>query len=159
MFQSILVAPTKFGRGRTPERSMESQMDQERFETSLKETVLVIDNDPAVGRIVELALERSGYRVMLVHDAEVGLRLAEEHRGQLDLLITDLIMPGMNGRRVAELICAEDAMVRVLFISGYTEDLLEEEDADVEDAAFLRKPFTAKQLIAKVREVIHPEKA
>ncbi len=134
-------------------------MDTNSFDTSDKESVLVIDNDAVVGRLVQQALRGSGYEVLLVDDANDGLELAKQQRGKLDLLITDLIMPGMNGRVLAEMICAEDPMLRVLFISGYSADLLEEEDADVEGAAFLAKPFSMKELVAKVREVIHPERA
>jgi len=132
-------------------------MEFEGANASQKETVLVVEDDCAVNFVVTEALTRAGYEVLMVDHVEQALTTAEEHRGHLDLVITDLIMPGMNGRKVAELICAADPSVRVLFMSGYTEDLLEEEDADVEDAPFIAKPFTIDQLLRKVEEVIHPE--
>jgi CheY-like chemotaxis protein len=78
----------------------------------------------------------------------------DEHGQLIDLLLTDVMMPGMNGRELAELLLARRPSLRVLFMSGYAEDVLASDVGLVPGAAFLGKPFKPKVLVAKVREVL-----
>jgi CheY-like chemotaxis protein len=112
-----------------------------------RETVLLVEDDPLVRELAATALDLHGYRVLSAASPEDALRIAREEPGPLDLLVTDVIMPGMDGRRLA----AEVRRVRpieVLFVSGYTADRLEE------GARFLQKPFTPGLLARAVREAL-----
>jgi two-component system cell cycle sensor histidine kinase/response regulator CckA len=85
---------------------------------------------------------------------EEALRLSRQHEGRIDLLVTDVIMPGMNGAELAGQICAGRKSCRVLFISGYTDDSLQRYGVLEPAAGFLQKPFTPNSLMEKVRLVM-----
>lgn len=122
---------------------------------SHSERILVIEDDDDVRKVVRAALKSKGYEILEATNVDQAIDLATSNCGHLDLVLTDLIMPGLNGRKIAQRITERDPKVHVLFMSGYTEDLLEEEDADIEGAAFIGKPFTLENLLKKVEEVIH----
>lgn len=118
------------------------------------ETILLAEDDPLVRKFVTKIFTEINYTVLAASSPEEAIRLAGEHRGEIHLLLTDLIMPGMNGRDLAEKIRASRPGIRHLYMSGYTgeaaprRDLLEEEDQ------FIAKPFTAADLSAKVRTAL-----
>jgi CheY-like chemotaxis protein len=118
------------------------------------EVILLAEDEPVVRKLTATILTRLGYRVLVAEDGTAALTLARAHEGRIDLLLTDVVMPSMNGRELAERIVAERPGTPVLFMSGYTEDpTLKQAIAD-ERVAFLDKPFTAAQLSARVRDVM-----
>lgn len=117
-------------------------------------TVLLAEDDDAVRAIARETLERAGYRVLAAADGSAALALASQHEGTIDLLLTDVIMPGMNGRELAATLTRRRPEIRVLFASGYTDNVLAGQDALAPGVTLLDKPFTPAELEAKVREVL-----
>jgi DNA-binding response OmpR family regulator len=116
--------------------------------------VLVVEDDHAVRAIARTALTRQGHHVLTAGDAAEALAVARAHPGPIHLLLTDVVMPGMGGRELAERVVAERRGVRVLFMSGYTEDEVLHRGVSAEAMAFLPKPFTPEELAARVRAVL-----
>ncbi|XYI03474.1 ATP-binding protein [Sorangium sp. So ce1128] len=118
------------------------------------ETVLVVEDDDAVRKLIVEVLERRGYGVVSAASAEEALAvLALEGLDAVDLLLTDLVMPGMNGRELAERALAMHPRARVLYMSGYADDVFAGAEPDGE-RALLQKPFTPDTLAHRVREVL-----
>jgi PAS domain S-box-containing protein len=118
------------------------------------ETILLVEDEEMIRRLVRDVLTRSGYTV---YDAPAGapaLELLRGHDGEIDLLLTDVVMPGMSGPALARIATDERPSLRVLFTSGYTNE--PEQIAGALDSAFLGKPFSPQALVAKVREVLEP---
>ncbi len=118
------------------------------------ETILVVDDDPSVLQVASKVLRRGGYEVVEAGGGEQALRLTEERNGRIDLLLTDVVMPGMSGRELAERLSARYPAVRLLFMSAYTEDEVILQGVRVAEVNFIAKPFTVEGLRSKVREVI-----
>jgi two-component system cell cycle sensor histidine kinase/response regulator CckA len=118
------------------------------------ETVLIVEDDAAVRSIARAALTRRGYRVLTAGDAAEALAITRAFPGPIHLLLTDVVMPGMGGRELAEHVVAERAGLRVLFMSGYTEDEVLHRGVSAEAMAFLPKPFTPETLASRVRAVL-----
>ncbi len=118
------------------------------------ETVLVVEDEDAVRRIVQVALESAGYRVVQARNGPEALDAARKHAGTIDLVVTDVVMPGMSGRELAEKILKERPAVRLLFMSGYTDDATVRHGIVESRVAFLQKPFSPRALARKVREVL-----
>jgi PAS domain S-box-containing protein len=117
-------------------------------------TILLAEDDDAVRAIAREALERAGYHVLAAPDGASALALAEGHIGTIDILVTDVIMPGMNGRELAETLGALRPGLPVLFASGYTDNVLADQGALPPGVALLDKPFTPAALTAKVAAVL-----
>jgi PAS domain S-box-containing protein len=117
-------------------------------------TILLAEDDEAVRAIARETLERAGYRVLAAADGSTALAMASAHEGTIDLLLTDVIMPGMNGRELAATLTRRRPGIRVLFASGYTDNVLEGQDALAPGVTLLDKPFTPADLAAKVRDVL-----
>jgi two-component system cell cycle sensor histidine kinase/response regulator CckA len=117
-------------------------------------TILVAEDSEGVRRLVVHVLTRCGYAVLEAATGEEALAIAERHGGPIRLLVTDVVLPGLNGREVAERLQVERKGLRVLFMSGYNEDAVLA--AGVRQAAvdFLDKPFTPRQLEEKVEELL-----
>ncbi|HET6231882.1 MAG TPA: PAS domain S-box protein, partial [Longimicrobiaceae bacterium] len=120
------------------------------------ETVLLVEDEPSVRSLARRILERSGYRVLTASDGPHALSLSAAHDGPVDLLVTDVVMPGMSGRELAERLVPARPDMRVLYMSGYTDDALLQHGVLQEGVAFLEKPFTPATLAAKAAEVLHP---
>jgi CheY-like chemotaxis protein len=125
--------------------------------TGGSETILLVEDEESVRELVRDTLTNKGYRVMEAKNGEAGLRVSEEHQGAIDMLITDVVMPGMSGRELAKRVSAARPDVKVLFLSGYTEDAIIHEGVLEPGTAFLQKPFTLQVLSRKVREVLRAE--
>ncbi|MHB1012918.1 MAG: ATP-binding protein [Desulfobacteria bacterium] len=118
------------------------------------ETVLVVEDESSVQGVIERVLSGNGYRVLLAGEGSEALRVSGEHEGPIDLLITDVVMPGMGGREVASRLKTTRPGLRVLFISGYTENAISHHGVLDAGLAFLQKPFMSDALLRKVREVL-----
>ena len=121
------------------------------------ETILLVDDEDTVRRFSARVLIKHGFHVVSAGSAQEALDAAHARGDSIDLLMTDVMMPGMNGRQLAELLLARKPSLRVLFISGYAEDVLATSVGFVPGAAFLGKPFKPKALVTKVREVLGME--
>jgi two-component system cell cycle sensor histidine kinase/response regulator CckA len=116
--------------------------------------VLLVEEQARLRRVVSVMLKSSGYKVLAVESPEKGLQAVREHTGPIELLITDVILPGMNGRALAEEILKMRPETKVLFVSGYTENALIL-DGQLDLAInFLAKPFTVEALGRKMREIL-----
>ena len=118
------------------------------------ETLLLVEDEEAVRQLAVTVLTKLGYSVLEAPDAATAIGVFEEYRGPLDLLVTDVILPGLSGPRLAERLRAIRPALRVLFVSGYTEEELDRAKAPTADTAFLAKPYTAASLAHKVRDVL-----
>jgi two-component system cell cycle sensor histidine kinase/response regulator CckA len=112
------------------------------------ETILLVEDEDPVRRVVETMLKRHGYQVIASASAKDAVAAAEQHRGVIHLLITDIMMPGMTGRKMAEVLTARRPEMKVLYVSGYGDAKAED------DAHFLQKPFSTEELANKIREVL-----
>ena len=118
------------------------------------ETVLLVEDEPVILGLAARMLRRQGYRVLAAPSPADALRLAELHDGPIDLLVTDVVMPGSNGRDLAEAVARLRPGIRELFMSGYTADVIANHGVLDGGTAFLQKPFTPRQLASAVREVL-----
>jgi len=121
------------------------------------ETVLLVEDEPAILKMAELILVNQGYHVLTAGATADALNLAREHAGAIDLLITDVIMPDMNGRDLAIALMAFCPNLRPLFMSGYTSDVIAHHGILADGVHFIQKPFSMHQLAGKVREVLDQE--
>jgi nitrogen-specific signal transduction histidine kinase len=118
------------------------------------ETVLLTEDEDAVRALAKLVLQRNGYRVLEARHGGEALLLCEQTQEVIDLLVTDVVMPNMNGRQVAERLKTIRPEMKVLFLSGYTDDAIVRHGVLDANMHFLQKPFTAEGLAQKVRTVL-----
>jgi CheY-like chemotaxis protein len=118
------------------------------------ETVLLVEDEEVVRGLARTILTMHGYRVLEAREGGEALRICEGHAGSIHLLLTDVIMPGMSGRQVADRVQALRPEVRVLYMSGYTDDAVLRHGVLAAEMAFLPKPFTPEGMARKVREVL-----
>jgi CheY-like chemotaxis protein len=123
-------------------------------ETRGEETVLLVEDESAVRAFIAKVLCRRGYRVIEAADGDQAIDTAHGHAGVIHLLVTDLVMPGMTGRELARFMTHERPGLRVLFISGYSEERVEQRGSESVSEAFLQKPFTPVALARQVRQVL-----
>jgi len=119
------------------------------------ETVLLVEDEDSVRELVKVTLSSRGYNVLEAENGESGLRLASESKDPIDILVTDVMMPGIGGRELAKKLLALRPGLKVLYLSGYTEDAVVTQGALGPGTAFLQKPFTLQNLAKKVREVLN----
>ena len=117
-------------------------------------TILLVEDEDAVRAVAESALRRRGFTVIAARDGEEALALADAHDAPLDLLLTDVVMPGMSGPQLADCLRVRQPELRVLFASGYTDDEQVLRGVATDELAFLPKPFTPEQLAARVNAVL-----
>jgi PAS domain S-box-containing protein len=121
------------------------------------ETILLVEDEDAVRSVIFMALRQAGYTVLEASRGREAIRIAAEHREQIHLLITDVIMPEMGGRQLVEHLVATRPNLKVLYLSGHTDDAVVRHGVSEADVAFLQKPFTITALTSKVREVLNAE--
>lgn len=123
------------------------------------ETVLVVEDNDSVRELATIMLKRLGYKVLQASNGEEAFLSAEKYKGKIDLLMTDVVMPEMNGRELAERMHAFQPGVKVLFTSGYTEDVIVHHGVLEGDLQFIAKPYSLSALAQKIREILdHPNR-
>ncbi|HET7378793.1 MAG TPA: ATP-binding protein, partial [Gaiellales bacterium] len=118
------------------------------------ETILVVEDAAPLRAVAKQVLERQGYTVLEAPDGATALRVAEQYHGTIHLVLTDVVMPGLSGREVAEALTRLRPEIQVLYASGYTDDSVVRHGILESGMAFLQKPFTPDGLSRKVREVL-----
>lgn len=117
-------------------------------------TILVVEDEESVRRVASRLLRRLGYSPIVASSGGDALVLAERHEGTIDVLLTDVVMPHMNGRELAERLTAERPGLKVLFTSGYSENVIAQHGVLDETVHFLSKPYTMNSLATRLREVL-----
>ncbi len=119
-------------------------------------TILVVDDEPALVALVRTMLWRAGYQVLEASSGEEALRIAAEAKPPINVLLTDIMMPEMNGYELADRIRGMSADVKVLFMSGYRDRIIfESTGVEVAELPLIRKPFTQYTLVTKITEVLN----
>ncbi len=118
------------------------------------ETVMLIEDEPMVRRLAKKILLMHGYKVIEQKSGGLAIAYFDEHNPAIDLLITDVIMPGMNGRELQEKLQEKLPGLKALFMSGYTENVIAHHGVLDEGTEFIQKPFSIVSLTQKVREVL-----
>lgn len=118
------------------------------------ETILLVEDEKAILNMTKALLERQGYNVLAANDHVEALRFAEEHAGRIDLLMTDVVMPEINGKELAQMLLTRHAGLRVLFMSGYTASVISNQGVLEHGIHFIQKPFTLRDLAAAVRKAL-----
>ena len=118
------------------------------------ETVLIVEDEGILRNLCVQILERLGYKVLQARDGAKAIAEAQGYGDRIDLLLTDVVMPGMNGSELATQLVLHHPEMKVLFTSGYTEDVISHHGVLAEGVSFIGKPYTPSALARKVREVI-----
>ncbi len=122
--------------------------------TGGSETILLVEDAEALRALAREVLERAGYMVLAASDGSEAVRMAEQRKTPIHLLLTDVVMPGMSGREVAEQLKRHRPEIKVVYMSGYTDNAIVHHGVLEEGVAFLPKPFTGKSLVRRVRQVL-----
>jgi CheY-like chemotaxis protein len=118
------------------------------------ETILLVEDNESVRHMARRTLDRYGYRVLEAKDGEEAVRVSEEHEGTIHLMLTDVVMPGMSGRELAEKLQSERLKMKVLYMSGYMDNAIVHHGILEPGTNFIHKPFTPESLARKVQEVL-----
>jgi PAS domain S-box-containing protein len=131
---------------------------QSREKPQGSEMILLVEDAEPLRKLAQAFLESNGFRVLSAPNGEAALEIAARHPGAFDLLLTDVVMPGMNGRVLAEQLSMRQPGLKVLFMSGYTDSFIAGHGVLQQGTNLLHKPFTEEILISKVREVLDSAK-
>jgi two-component system cell cycle sensor histidine kinase/response regulator CckA len=123
------------------------------------ETILLVEDADALRKLTHMLLEQHGYRVLVAENGAAALQLVEQKPERINLLLTDVIMPGLNGRALAERLQLRQPGLKVLYMSGYTDDAIVDHGVLAAGTHLLHKPFSEESLIHKVREVLDADTA
>ncbi len=119
------------------------------------ETILLVEDEECVRQLIRETLELKGYKILEADSGDAALRIATSQTGRIDLVITDMILPGMSGQELAKRLMECYPSARILFVSGYTEEAIIHQGMLDEGTAFLQKPFRLQELARKVRQVLN----
>ena len=119
-----------------------------------RETILVVEDERMLRELICHMLEMKGYEVLSAESGNAALELCQTRAGSIDLLLTDVVMPGRSGGQLARFLSARYPHFKILFMSGYTEDAIVRHGVSTHTAHFLPKPFSQAELARKVREVL-----
>ena len=119
------------------------------------ETILLVEDEESVRQLVREVLQSKGYKVLEADRGDTALRIAAAHAGRIDLLISDIVLPGMAGQELGKQLLANNPVTKVLYLSGYTEEAVVHQGMLDAGAAFLQKPFMLQALARKVRDVLN----
>ncbi|NWH03781.1 response regulator [Desulfobacter latus] len=132
--------------------------NSDKFNQEGDETILLVEDEPSILKMTRMMLERTGYKVLAAGTPEEAIALAREHAGEIDLLMTDVVMPEMNGRDLAKNLRLLYPNLNLLFMSGYTANVIAHHGVLDEGVQFIQKPFAKQDLVIKVREVLDEAK-
>jgi len=118
------------------------------------ETILVVEDEPAILAMVTRTLKRRGYTVLAAQSPFEAIRIVTEYSGEIQLLLTDVILPEMNGRELSKQLCSHRPQLLSLFMSGYTADIIARHGVLEPNVSFIQKPFSVEEILAKVMEVL-----
>jgi len=118
------------------------------------ESILIVEDDALVRDLALEILKSRGYNVLVAHRPDAAIQLSQQHPGKIDLILTDLVMPGMNGSEMVDEIAVTRPEIGVLFMSGYTDTSIVRDGGLGPGASFLQKPFSPTTLARKVREML-----
>lgn len=138
----------------TGEEEFSAETDEDIIRTEGNECLLLVEDEALVRKLSETALVRKGYHILVARSAEEALPLFEENRDRINMLITDIVMPGMNGMQLAEKLIDVKSDLKVIFMSGYTDNIISQHDMIGEKINLLEKPFSPEDLTSMVRSVI-----
>ena len=120
------------------------------------QTILLVEDEPAIRALIRRMLEGAGYELLEARNGDEALTMADRHNGAIDLLLTDVVMPRMNGFELGRRMDRARPETTMLYVSGYSRDSSEVRDGlRTSGQAFLLKPFTQDALLGKIREVLH----
>lgn len=123
------------------------------------ETILLVEDEPGILKMTTMMLEELGYTVAAAKTPDEAIRFAREHQGEIHLLLTDVVMPGMNGKDLAKNILSIHPDIRTMFMSGYTANVIAHHGVLYKGVNFLQKPFSMAQIGTKVREALDGDNA
>jgi len=118
------------------------------------ETVLVVEDNVSILNLAQKALQKYGYKVLAAKSGEDALRIGKEYEGPIDLLLTDVVMPTISGKETAERLQPLYPQMKVIYMSGYTDDAIVHLGVLEPGLNFIEKPFSPDVLASKVREVL-----
>ncbi len=118
------------------------------------ETILLVEDEDSVRKVAKRILEQHGYNILEARNGEVALKIHKQHKESIKLMITDVVMPGMSGKELADRISSLNPSIKVIYISGYTYDTIFHHGVLEGGIRFIQKPFTTESLMRKVREVL-----
>ena len=118
------------------------------------ETILIAEDEEAVRHVVSRQLRSAGYTVLEASSGKEALEVFDEHAGPIKVLLTDVIMPGLSGRELAQRLSEQDPGLKVIFMSGYTHDIISQEGVLGENDVLLQKPFSGPQLLEEIRKAL-----
>jgi two-component system, cell cycle sensor histidine kinase and response regulator CckA len=119
-----------------------------------KATILIVEDDPGIRELSTKILSRYGYKVLAAEGGEEARKICEHHDGVIHVLLSDVVMPGMNGPMVADMLTKMRPGLKVVFMSGYTDNVIVRHGVMERDLPFLQKPFTPERLARKIVEVL-----
>jgi CheY-like chemotaxis protein len=137
-----------------PEYQIKAAAETKNVWQGLGETVLLVEDEPAILNLGKTMLKKMGLNVLAAGSPGDAIQIAKDHIGKIELLISDVIMPKMNGRDLASRIAVMFPDIKCLFMSGYTADVIAHRGVLDEGVNFLQKPFSLQDLSAKVRELL-----
>ncbi|HKJ92345.1 MAG TPA: response regulator, partial [Longimicrobiales bacterium] len=159
-WRGVLELRSKPGEGTTASVALPAWTPSQRKERdgtlplAAARTILVVEDEEAVRSVVRRTLDREGYTILDAPNAEVALDLAAAYDGTIDLLLTDVVMPGMAGSELSQLLESQRPGLRVLYMSGHTEDEIVRRGIDRDNVELLEKPFSPQELSARVARLI-----
>jgi two-component system cell cycle sensor histidine kinase/response regulator CckA len=123
------------------------------------ETILLVEDEECVRQLIRETLQCKGYKILEADRGDTALRIAAGHAGRIDLLISDVVLPGMAGKELGSKLLANNPNTKVLYLSGYTEEAIIHQGMLDAGVAFLQKPFMLQALARKVRDVLNTKPA
>ena len=118
-------------------------------------TIMVVDDEALILEIVEAFIEQLGHKVLLASSGHEALKVAREHDSKVDLLLTDVIMPNMNGLELAEAMVADSPDVKIIFMSGCLQPAIEARNTPRFENGFVKKPFSSNTLITHIKKALN----
>lgn len=118
------------------------------------ETILLVEDEDSTRKLIRSTLQEYGYRILEAQDVEEALQIDKHHEGPIHLLLTDVVMPGMSGRELAERLQPLQPKMKILYMSGYTDNAIVHHGVLESGMLFIQKPFTPKVLVSKIREIL-----